>query len=101
MSTNVAQSTQVSERLSPDKLDVILDTLSTFGVTDASIQALKTNWPQFRFYLCEEGDMGDKPPFWNNADYSVHLVAAGLGCASFTHQLENSIGLVIELKDTE
>ena len=39
MSTNVAQSTQVSERLSPDKLDVILDTLSTFGVTDASIQA--------------------------------------------------------------
>ena len=101
MSICKSNDTHVSERLNAEVLDAILDNLSTIGVNDSSLQTLKSNWPQFRFYICEEGDLGEKPPYWHNADYSVHLIAAGLGCASYTHQLDNAIGLVIELTDKE
>lgn len=90
-----------TENLTPEAIEDFIATLTEKGANDSTLIEMKGNWPQFRFILCSEDDMGAKEPYWENDEFQLHLIAASLGCASLTRTPESSIGVVIATIEPE
>ncbi|TCS39732.1 hypothetical protein [Reinekea marinisedimentorum] len=84
-----------TENLTPAAIEEFTALLNEKGANDSTLAEMKTQWPQFRFILCSEDDMGGKDPYWENDDYQLHLIAASLGCASLSRSPESSVGVII------
>lgn len=90
-----------TENLTQQAIEDFIALLNAKGATDPTLSEMKALWPQFRFILCSEDDMGGKDPYWENDDYQLHLIAASLGCASLTRAPESSVGVVIATIEPE
>ncbi|TXR53056.1 hypothetical protein [Reinekea thalattae] len=91
----------VTQTLTSDAINDIVNQLNEYGANDESLRQLKQDWPQFRFILCSEDDMGAKEPYMETDSVQLHLIAASLGCASLTREPENAVGLVIAVIEPE
>ena len=87
------------QRLNKTLIDDILPAIPTNADDEQKQQALKREWPNFRFIFCSDDDMAEREPFQVHEPFELHLMAASLGCATFTQQAEQAIGLVIAYKE--
>ena len=76
-------------------LDAIITSLGRKPSEEDCLVRLKSTWPMFRFIFCDDDDLGEKEPFWQSEYFSIHLIAASLGCGSFTYQPDQAAGMVI------
>lgn len=81
--------------LTEDILDELVGKLQEFQPTELTIQRLRGEYPDIRFILCSEDDMGEKEAYKSFDDFEIFLMAGGMGCACLTDALEKSVGLVI------
>ncbi len=81
--------------LTLEAIDNVIDAIKQVGATDEGLNQLKQTWPQYRFFLCSDDDMGAKEPYWSCAEFSIFLIAASLGCASLTNDPASSAGVII------
>jgi len=69
-------------------------------ISPDSLAQLKKYYPNLRFTLCYEQEMGANDAYIEANGFDVHLVSHSLsGCSSLTDNLAQSTGLVIALHD--
>lgn len=76
-------------------LDAIITSLGKTPSEAECLARLKSAWPNVRFIFCDDDDLGEKEPFWQCEHFTIHLMAASLGCATFTRLPEHAAGVVI------
>lgn len=60
-----------------------------------TVDWLRGEYPQIRFILCSEDDMGEKEAFRSYPEFEIFLMAGGFGCACLTETIEQSVGIVV------
>ena len=76
-------------------LEELAAQLVAHGPSGQTIQGLREAYPQIRFLLCSEDDVGEKTAYRSYPGFDVFLMAGGWGCACLTDAIEASVGLVI------
>lgn len=81
--------------MSYDILEVIIGRIkNTIDHPDLTKELAK-QWPHYRFIQCTEDDMDMRPEYQVLDQFLVYLIAGSYGCATFTDNPEQAIGLVI------
>lgn len=69
-------------------------------ISQDSLSRLQVSYPNLRFTLCFEEEMGSHDAYVEANGFDVHLVSHSTsGCSSLTQDLAQSSGLVIALHD--
>jgi hypothetical protein len=69
-------------------------------ISQDTLSRLQTSYPDLRFTLCFEEEMGSHDAYVEANGFDVHLVSHSTsGCSSLTQDLAQSSGLVIALHD--
>ncbi len=69
-------------------------------IDDTVIAELRNDYPNLRFTLCYETEMGSREPYAEHDKYDLHLVAhSAVGCSSLTFDLDNCTGFAIAVHD--
>jgi hypothetical protein len=69
-------------------------------IDDTTIAGLRNDYPNLRFSLCYDTEMGFRDAYTECDGYDIHLVSHSTsGCSGLTDQLDNCTGLVIALHD--
>lgn len=89
------------ELVSPMLLKEITSRLDVQKVIDdTTIASLRSDYPNLRFSLCYDTEMGSRDAYTECDGYDIHLVAhSTTGCSGLTDQLNSATGLLIALHD--
>ncbi|MGL1959294.1 MAG: hypothetical protein OCD00_18535 [Colwellia sp.] len=85
----------LKHRLTPEIINSMQQLFENVGATEKGLHNAMAHWPQYRFILCSEDDMGEREAFSTNTKFAIFLIAASLGCASLTHDPSKAVGLII------
>ena len=87
--------------LSPMVLSDIVAKLEALSdINQHTLDSLKLSYPELRFTLCFEQEMGTREAYLEANHFDLHLVSHSLsGCSSLTFDLAACSGLVIALRD--
>lgn len=88
-------------RLSENMLSDIVSQLDNESdINQDTLSRLQVSYPDLRFTLCFEQEMGSHDAYVEASGFDVHLVSHSMsGCSSLTQELAQSSGLVIALHD--
>ena len=88
-------------RLSENMLSDIVSQLDNESdINQGTLSRLQVSYPDLRFTLCFEQEMGSHDAYVEASGFDVHLVSHSMsGCSSLTQELAQSSGLVIALHD--
>ncbi|PWI33862.1 hypothetical protein DI392_06585 [Vibrio albus] len=69
-------------------------------IDDDMMTRMRSAYPNLRFTLCSEDDMGEREPYESFCGFDLHLVTSGEGrCSSLTYHLEQCTGIVVALHE--
>jgi hypothetical protein len=69
-------------------------------IDDTVISELRCDYPNLRFTLCYDTEMGAREPYEEFKTFDLHLVAhSATGCSALTDALNHCSGFVIALHD--
>ncbi len=98
---SLASSSMHLTHLSSSVLSDIVAKLETQSdINQHTLDSLKQSYPELRFTLCFEQEMGANDAYIEANGFDVHLVSHSLsGCSALTFDLAACSGLVIALRD--
>ena len=77
-------------------------TAAAGALNDSALAALKGEWPDLRFTLCNDDDMPARmQPALRATRFNLYMVGGGEHCLSLTDDPERAIGVVIAEVDEE
>nr|WP_319533923.1 hypothetical protein [uncultured Vibrio sp.] len=80
--------------------DIVSQLDNESDINQHTLSRLQVNYPQLRFTLCFEEEMGSHDAYVEASGFDVHLVSHSTsGCSTLTQELALSSGLVIALHD--
>ncbi|WP_321462538.1 hypothetical protein [uncultured Vibrio sp.] len=80
--------------------DIVSQLANESDISQDTLSRLQVNYPDLRFTLCFEEEMGSHDAYVEASGFDVHLVShSSSGCSSLTQDLAQSSGLVIALHD--
>ncbi len=80
--------------------DIVSQLEGESDINQDTLISLQKSYPNLRFTLCFEQEMGSSDAYVEADSFDVHLVSHSLsGCSSLTQDLAQSSGLVIALHD--
>lgn len=69
-------------------------------IDEAAISKLRDAYPNLRFTLCSEDDIGERESYQTYTNFDLHLVASIPGsCSHLTYYLEQCTGILIALHE--
>lgn len=80
--------------------DIVSQLDNESDINQDTLSRLQVSYPDLRFTLCFEEEMGSHDAYVEANGFDVHLVSHSTsGCSSLTQELAQSSGLVIALHD--
>lgn len=80
--------------------DIVSQLDNESDINQHTLSRLQVSYPQLRFTLCFEEEMGSHDAYVEASGFDVHLVSHSTsGCSTLTQELALSSGLVIALHD--
>lgn len=80
--------------------DIVAKLEAQSDINQHTLDSLKLSYPELRFTLCFEQEMGTREAYLEANHFDLHLVSYSLsGCSSLTFDLAACSGLVIALRD--
>ncbi|GAA5214945.1 DUF6129 family protein [Corallincola platygyrae] len=95
------QSKEIDATLNQEIIDDLARELAKADLSEAYVAELRQRFPDVRFILCSEDDMGEREPYLALENVDLHLMAAQLGCACLTNNPEQSIGLILATREED
>lgn len=89
--------------IAADTLENIANTAAALGaLNEAALLALKQQWPDLRFTLCNDDDMPARlPAALRREKFNLYLVGGGEHCLSLTDDPQQAIGVVLAEVDED
>lgn len=89
--------------LTADILQQIASRATAIGtLNDAALDALKQEWPDMRFTLCNDDDMPARlRPALKGEGFNLYMVGGGEHCLSLTTDHEQAVGVVLAQVDED
>lgn len=81
--------------LTEELFDEIVSKWLVSPVTEQTLSEFRASYPDIRFILCSEDDMGEREAIKSVGGFDFYLMAGGFGCACLTDAFEKAVGLVI------
>lgn len=79
-----------------ETLFVIYDQAAVHGLSEATLQTLRQDWPDFHFTLCSDDDVPARlAPAVEGEGFNLYLVSNAEHCVVFTAQPEAATGIVL------
>jgi hypothetical protein len=80
--------------------DIVSQLDNESDIDQNTLSRLQVSYPDLRFTLCFEEEMGSHDAYVEASGFDIHLVSHSTsGCSSLTQELAQSSGLVIALHD--
>ena len=88
--------------ITAETLFVVHDQAAVHGLSEATLQILRKNWPDLHFTLCSEDDVPARlTPAVEGDGFNIYLVSDAQHCIAFTTEPEAATGLVLAAQSEE
>jgi hypothetical protein len=85
-----------------ETLFVVYDQVAVHGLSEATLQTLRKDWPDLHFTLCSDDDIPARlTPAVEGKDFNLYLVSNAQHCIAFTTEPEAATGLVLAAQSEE
>jgi len=78
-----------------EKLDSIAAEVIALGLSEQSLQELRTSYTGVHFTYCMDDDIGAQHPYQSHPGFNIYLVDGREHCLKLTNELEHATGLVL------
>jgi hypothetical protein len=88
--------------ITAETLAAVCDQAAVQGLSEATLQSLRKDWPDLHFTLCSDDDIPARlTPAVEARDFNLYLVSNAQHCVAFTSQLDAASGIVLAAIDTD
>jgi len=81
--------------ITPEQTREIAGKIADQGVGDATVSALRQQYPTLHFTYCMDDDLPNNSPVLEHKDFNLYLIDGREHCLCLTNNYENATGIVV------
>jgi hypothetical protein len=81
--------------ITAEKLEAIAAEVTGLGLSEQSLQKLRSSHADIHFTYCMDDDVGVQQPYRSHPGFNIYLVDGREHCLKFTSELDHATGLVL------